>query len=182
MRSFFFLILFSLPGLTSCFYLAEDPDIVDLGDDIEFVFDEGLNDDPRFRLSRNADGLYYMVLTRESQNIQRISGRLLRDNKPVYSSWSGYTHTVKWDSNLHWWIPLPDGTLEKVPVVNSTSKSDPETGRVNTVIAPIGAMRGDTLKLVVSYEHYVTRKRPNSSYFQIEGTKLYKYLIRIVLV
>jgi hypothetical protein len=166
---------------SSCYLMDDHPEIIDYGEEITFIFDEGLNDDPRFRLTKDANGVYTMVLTRDSQNIQRISGRLLQNNKPVYSPWSGYRHKLKWESNLYSWITLPDGSKEKVTVVNATSITDEKTGRASTVIAPIGSMRGDTLKLIMTYEHPVTRRKANSNSFDIIGVKSYQFFTQIVL-
>jgi hypothetical protein len=64
--------------------LFSEKEIIDDGRNIRFVFDEGLNEDPRFRLSKDKNGFYFMNLPKEGQNIQRISMRLLDGDKVVY--------------------------------------------------------------------------------------------------
>jgi len=51
-----------------CVFVPEKV-IVEDGKNIRFVFDEGLNDDLKFRLPKDANGYYYMTLTKGGQNI-----------------------------------------------------------------------------------------------------------------
>jgi hypothetical protein len=45
-----------------------------------------------------------------------------------------------------------------LPTINNSSIADQNTGLVNTVIAPISSMVGDTMIVNVSYKHYITQK------------------------
>jgi len=84
--------------------LFSEKEIIDDGRNIRFVFDEGLNDDLRFRLPKDENGFYYMKLEKQGQNIQRISVRLLDGDNVVYSKCCGRRQRVGWRSNLYWWL------------------------------------------------------------------------------
>ena len=157
--------------------------VIDEGDGITIEFLEGLNYDPQFQLSKNSDGYYEMILDQnKNQTVQRISGRLLRNGNPVWETlWSGPSpKKVNWGSNLYWWLldgdivanvtytylneftgelvyvnlpPIINWKDELVPTINSSSYTEQETGIVNTVIAPIYIMKGDTMKIKMSYTH-----------------------------
>jgi hypothetical protein len=79
----FFSTLFGLLLIQSGCEVFAEKEIINDGKNIRFVFDEGLNDDPKFRLPKDANGYYYMTLTKGGQNIQRISARLLDGGKIV---------------------------------------------------------------------------------------------------
>ena len=156
--------------------------ITDDGDGITIKFLEGLNDDPRYQLSKDNNGFYELILNPYSnQTPQRITGRLLRNGEPLVDASSGdQPKKVSWESNLYWWLSVGDtvanitqtyineftGELDYinlppiinwrdklVPTINSSSYTDQETGIVNTVIAPIYIMKGDTMKIKMSYTH-----------------------------
>ncbi|AMQ55549.1 hypothetical protein AO498_03975 [Algoriphagus sanaruensis] len=50
-----FLLLINLFG---CNLLNTEKTIIDDGEGIRFTFDDGLNDDPRFRLPKDENGFY----------------------------------------------------------------------------------------------------------------------------
>ena len=58
-----------------------------------------------------------------------------------------------------------------VPTINESSYSDSETGIVNTVIAPIREMVGDTMKIKLTYTHSITEKEEGSMFFSDCGRK-----------
>ena len=161
---------------------SQGDNIIDNGEGITIEFLEGLNDDSQFQLSKNSDGYYEMTLNQnENQTPQRITGRLLRKGEPLVDTSSGdQPKKVSWESNLYWWLSVGDtvanitqtyineftGELDYinlppiinwrdklVPTINSSSYTDQETGIVNTVIAPIYIMKGDTMKIKMSYTH-----------------------------
>ena len=130
------------------------------------------------RLEQNADGYYLLdVLDNGSQTIHRISGRVtlngeaLQNQKVVWESshyWTiGDTLRVIIERD---YCPNQVGTTcifvvndgaaqdtvyltqfsgQEVPTVNGTSISAPD-GEINTVFAPIYAMRGDTVEVTAT--------------------------------
>ena len=170
--------------------------ITDNGEGISLKFMDGLNDDPRFKLKRDLNGYYFLTLNPNSnQTIQRITGKLLRNGKPVEDIWTGnQPKKVNWESNLFWWllegdivakitktylniftgqityVNLPPVTNWRdilVPTLNSNSYTDQKTGIVNTVIAPIFKMKGDTLKVKMTYSHGLNQKKFKDSTYII---------------
>jgi hypothetical protein len=199
----FCLVLFQ----SGCEFFA-DKEIIDDGKNIRFVFDEGLNENPQFRLPKDANGYYYMTLTKPGQNIQRISARLLDGDKIVDTKCCGPRQKVNWNSNLYWWIlagdtvanitktyfntftgqlqysnlpPLINWKDELVPTVNSSTYTDEFTGRGSTVIAPIGKMKGDTLTVYVRYNHSISKYTASSSFFTPIGFLEIVDSVKIVL-
>jgi hypothetical protein len=187
--------------------LSEKEIIVD-GRNIRFVFEEGLHEDDRFKLPKDANGFYFMTLTKQGQNIQRISVRLLDGDKIVYSKCCGRRHGIRWSSNLFWWImegdkvanitktyfnpftgelqyvnlpPLINWKDEIVPTVNASSVTDEYTGKTSTVIAPIGPMKGDTLTVYVRYWHEITKWTEGSSFYSSIGEKEIMDSVKIIL-
>ena len=185
--------------------------IIDEGNGITIEFIDGLNDDLQYKLSKNSDGFYEMIIDRsKNQTIQRISGRLLRNGNPVWETlWSGPSpKKVNWESNLYWWLldgdivanitytyfneftgeleyvnlpPLINWEDELVPTINESSYSDSETGIVNTVIAPIREMVGDTMKIKLTYTHSITQKEEGSNFFSFVGEKVFKDSVYVIL-
>lgn len=184
--------------------------VIDNGDGISIEFIEGLNDNPTFQLSKNSDGFYEMILDRsKNQTIQRITGRLLRNDNPIEDLYSGtQPKKVEFSSNLFWWLlegdlvanitytyinyftgeltyvnlpPLVNWKDELVPTINSSGYTDSETGVFNTVIAPIREMVGDTMKIKVEYTHSITLKEEGSMFFETLGERVFKDSTYIVL-
>ena len=200
--------LFFFPLLFSC---LQENIITDNGEGITIEFIDGLNDDLQYKLSKNSDGFYEMIIDRsKNQTIQRISGRLLRNGKPVWETlWSGPSpKKVNWESNLYWWLldgdivanitytyfneftgeleyvnlpPIINWEDELVPTINESSYSDSETGIVNTVIAPIREMVGDTMKIKLTYTHSITQKEEGSKFFSFVGEKVFKDSVYVIL-
>ena len=193
--------------LSGCELFAEK-EIVEDGKNIRFIFDAGLNEDPRFRLPKDANGYYYMTLTKGGQNIQRISARLLDGDKIVDTKCCGPRQKVTWSSNLYWWIlagdtvanitktyfntftgqlqysnlpPLINWKDELVPTVTSSTYTDESTGRGSTVIAPIGKLRGDTLTVYARYYHSIASYSPGSSFYTAVGSLEIVDSVKIVL-
>ena len=204
----FFSTLFCLVLIQSGCEVFADKEIIDDGKNIRFVFDEGLNENPQFRLPKDANGYYYMTLTKPGQNIQRISARLLDGDKIVDTKCCGPRQKVNWNSNLYWWIlagdtvanitktyfneftgqlqysnlpPLINWKDQLVPTVNSSSYTDEFTGRSNTVIAPVGKMKGDTLTVYVRYNHSISKYTSSSSFFTPIGFLEIVDSVKIVL-
>lgn len=115
------------------------------------------------RLKRDVNGYYHLTLNQSSnQTIHRISGYVSGNNQPL---------KIEWESNLFWWLkqgdtiaritytyinyytgkltyvnlpPMVNWKDQLVPTINSASYSD-SNNEINTVIAPIKEMKGDTL-------------------------------------
>ncbi|RVU25565.1 hypothetical protein EOJ36_03875 [Sandaracinomonas limnophila] len=82
MKSKIFKLVSGVFGLFSLIFLGCEisPDLGKIIDDeknIRFILNDGLNDDPKFKLKKDANGFYYFNLINPNQNIQRISVRLL---------------------------------------------------------------------------------------------------------
>jgi hypothetical protein len=192
---------------SGCVWFVEE-EFIDDGKNIRFIFDEGLNEDPRFRLPKDANGYYYMTLTKGGQNIQRISARLLDEGKIVDTKCCGPRQKVTWSSNLYWWLlagdmvanitktyfntftgelqysnlpPLINWKDELVPTVNSSTYTDEFTGRGSTVIAPIGKMKGDTLTVYARYYHSIASYTASSSFYTPVGSLVIVDSVKIVL-
>jgi hypothetical protein len=184
--------------------------ITDNGEGITIEFTDGLNDDPQYQLSKNFDGFYEMILDRsKNQTIQRITGRILRNGIPIEDLWSGPgPKKVNWESNLYWWLldgdivanitktyineftgelvyvnlpPLVNWKDKLVPTINESSYSDSETGIVNTVIAPIREMVGDTMKIKLMYTHSITQREEGSKFFSDIGEIVFKDSVYVIL-
>ncbi len=204
----FFIGIFSLLLFQLGCTLSPEKVIIEDGKNIRFVFDEGLNDDPKFRLPKDANGYYYMTLTKGGQNIQRISARLLDGDKVVDTKCCGPIQKLSWESNRYWWIlsgdtvanitktyfntftgqlqysnlpPLINWKDELVPTINSSSYTDEFTGRGSTVIAPIGKMKGDTLTVYARYYHSIASYKVGSKFYTPVGSKVIVDSVKIVL-
>jgi hypothetical protein len=195
--------------LSSCSLFPKEEYLIDNGENIRFHFDEGLNDDPRFRLPMDGNGYYLMKLDKKGQNIQRISVRLLDGDEVVYNRWFGRHQYLEWSNNLYWWIregdtvanitktyfnpfkgeiqyvnlpPLVNWKDVIVPTINETSVTNEYTGRGSTVIAPIGEMKGDTMTVYVKYVHDITRyKKEGIQWFSSLGSKEIVDSVKIIL-
>ena len=117
------------------------------------------------RLPMDVNGYYHLKLNQSSnQTIHRISGTISGNTQPT---------KIEWESNLFWWLkqgdtiarvtytyinyytgkltyvnlpPMINWQDQLVPTINSASYSD-NNNEINTVIAPVKEMKGDTLKV-----------------------------------
>lgn len=118
------------------------------------------------RLPIDVNGYYHLKLNQSSnQTIHRVSGKVSGNTQPI---------KIEWESNLYWWLrqgdtiarvtytyinyytgkltyvnlpPMVNWQDQLVPTINSASYSDSKN-EINTVIAPIKEMKGDTLKVI----------------------------------
>ena len=182
--------------------------VIDYGDDIVIEFLEGLNDNPSFTLPKDSNGYYYLVLNDYLQTIQRISVKLTRDDEPVYSLYSGYSQKLHWSSNFYWWLlegdtvanitelyfnpytgeyeyinlpPLINWQDVLVPTINPSCYTEEDTGIGNSVIGAIPEMRNDTMKIVVKYNHKITKKEEGSMFFEVIGERIIQDSVLIIL-
>ena len=184
--------------------------LTDNGEGITIEFVNGLNDDPNYQLSKDSNGFYNLTLDRsKNQTIQRITGKLLKNGLPLEDLLSGpQPKKINWESNLYWWLlegetvanitytylnlltgelvyvnlpPLVNWKDVIVPTINESSYSDTETGIVNTVIAPIQEMIGDTMKIKMIYTHLITQKEEGSKFSEIIGERVFKDSTYVIL-
>ena len=134
--------------------------------------DSVLNSSGTKSLLFDANGYYHLMLdVRQNQTLSRVTGKLLVDGKEPYPP-----EKIDWESNLYWWLkkgdtvayitkayvnyftgqytivslpPLISSKDELVPTINSSSYSG-DNGEINTMIAPIYNMKGDTLVIKAS--------------------------------
>ena len=184
--------------------------IEDNGEGITIEFLEGLNDDPTYQLSKDSNGFYNLNLVRNTnQTIQRITGRILRNGYTLVDLGSGaQPKNINWESNLYWWLlegdtvanitytylnlftgelvyvnlpPIVNWRDELVPTINENSYTEQQTGIVNTVIAPIQEMIGDTMKIKMTYIHSITQQEEGSNSFDIIGERIFKDSTYVIL-
>jgi hypothetical protein len=156
------LILISVIGLVSC-----ESDNIPIDSDNYILSIDG-------RLSLTNEGLYKLQLNSTSNSIQtihRLTGKLLNNGKEPYPP-----QLVNWESSHSWalndtayvmirrfinpngqWV-IVDTTYVKgfggaiVPTINSSSYSG-TNGEINTVIAPIDKMMGDTMVIKCKFKN-----------------------------
>ena len=117
------------------------------------------------------------LIPKSNQQPHRITGRLLVNGKEPYPA-----ENVEFESNLYWWLrrgdtvayitksyinyftgqytivnlpPMITNKDELVPTINKSSYSGTK-GEVNTIIAPISEMIGDTM--IVKAFHWESKK------------------------
>jgi len=125
------------------------------------------------RLDTTSDGLYELTLNPSDNSIQtihRVTGQLLNNGEEPYPP-----QPVSWESSHEWilsdtaysvvrrtinvlgeWVVVDTINVagfsgETVPTINGYSISG-TGGEINTVIAPITEMRGDTMTVRASYK------------------------------
>jgi hypothetical protein len=132
-----------------------------------FSIDSVLTQSGTKSLVIDVNGYYHLKLIPNSnQQLHRITGRILVNGKEPIPA-----ENIEWESNLYWWIRkgnvvaditksyinyytgqytivnLPSMIASKdelVPTINKTSYSGTK-GEINTIIAPISEMKGDTM-------------------------------------
>ena len=143
-----------------------------------FTIDSVLTQNGLRSLPKDQNGLYHLKITSiGTPQSHRVTGRILVNGKEPFPP-----EKISFESNLFWWLrrgdtiatitqayvnyftgqftivklpPLVSNKDELVPTTNFASYSG-TNGEVNTIIAPIREMIGDTLVLKAS--HYTTNK------------------------
>ena len=143
-----------------------------------FTIDSVLTQNGKQSLPKDQNGLYHLKITSiGTPQSHRVTGRVLVNGKEPLPP-----EKISFESNLYWWLRQGDTTAiitqsyvnyftnqftiinlpsmiaskdELVPTTNSASYSGTK-GEVNTIIAPIREMIGDTLVLKAS--HYTSNK------------------------
>jgi len=159
------MIKYLLP-LSVLFVIGCEPDIINPIPTYQFSIDSVLTETGMKALDMDSNGYYLLDLQPTSeykQTVRRITGRVLKDSleptPPEVIEWesshiwltgndTGYyirrviNYLGQWvnvDTN---YINVPSGLI--VPTINPTSISGRD-GEINTMIAPIYSMRGDTM-------------------------------------
>jgi hypothetical protein len=143
-----------------------------------FTIDSVLTQNGKQSLPKDQNGIYHLKITSiGTPQSHRVTGRVLVNGKEPLPP-----EKISFESNLFWWLRQGDTTAiitqsyvnyftnqftiinlpsmiaskdELVPTTNSASYSGTK-GEVNTIIAPIREMIGDTLVLKAS--HYTSKK------------------------
>ena len=138
-----------------------------------FSVDSVLTQDGTKSLPIDANGFYHLKLIPNSnQQPHRITGRILVNSKEPIP-----VENIEWESNLYWWIrrgdisayisksyinyftgqytiislpPMIVSKDELVPTINKASYSGTK-GEINTIIAPISEMKGDTMVIKATH-------------------------------
>jgi hypothetical protein len=125
---------------------------------------------------------YFTLYNPDGQNIHRISGTVLIDGLPPNPE----PVIVNWESSHFWMLKagstvfkvyknylnqysgqwtnaqLPDLTANMdyvIPTINKSCYSNRETGEINTNIAPVSEMRGDTMTITARVKYTYTTKK-----------------------
>jgi hypothetical protein len=143
-----------------------------------FTIDSVLTQSGTKSLPIDANGFYHLkLIPNANQQPYRVTGRILvNGNEPIPAE------KIEWESNLYWWlrkgdtsayisksyinyftglftiISLPPMIVSKdelVPTINKSSYSG-KVGEINTIIAPISEMKGDTM--VIKTFNYNAKK------------------------
>lgn len=137
-----------------------------------------LTEDGLDTLYRDNNGFYHLQLNKyRNQTIRRVTGVILKNGIEPFPP-----EKIEWESNLYWWLlrgdtvaqitrtyfnpftgvlqpvilpPLIAQKDELVPTINCCSYNG-RGGEINTMIAPINKMVGDTL--IVQAYNYTSNK------------------------
>jgi hypothetical protein len=160
------------------FSACSKKDIVVLSKEYTFSIDSVLTQTGKNSLPKDANGIYHLKLVNGlNQQPHRITGRILVNGKEPIPA-----EKIEFESNLCWWLkkgdtvayitksyinyytgqytiiklpPLISSKDEMVGTVNIASYSG-TIGELNTMIAPIGNMKGDTM--VIKAFNYNAKK------------------------
>lgn len=172
---------------------------------VSFSIDSALNTTGTKSLKIDNNGFYHLIIdTSKFQNLARITGTFLVDGKPNGFP-SPVDEKIEWLSD-HYWLLNPGDTTANivktyfntytgklitvtlkplvslqsylVPTINSTSYSDRNNGSVNTMFAPLSAMKGDTITIIGKAKF--TIETPNSKLFSDVKIDSIQKSIRII--
>jgi hypothetical protein len=143
-----------------------------------FSIDSVLTQSGTKSLPIDANGFYHLkLIPNANQQLYRVTGRILVNSKEPIPA-----ENIEWESNLYWWIlkgntiayisksyinyytgqytiislpPMIASKNELVPTINKESYSGTK-GEINTMIAPISEMKGDTM--VIKAFNYNAKK------------------------
>jgi hypothetical protein len=149
------------------FSACSKKDMVVLSKEYTFSIDSVLTQTGKNSLPKDANGIYHLKLVNGlNQQPYRVTGRILVNGKEPIPA-----EKIEFESNLYWWLkqgdtvayitksyinyftgqytiiklpPLISSKDEMVNTINIASYSG-TNGEINTMIAPIGNMKGDTM-------------------------------------
>jgi hypothetical protein len=153
------------------------------------------------RLPKDQNGYsIFKLYSMETQNLHRITGKILFNGIAPRPS-----EQAEWESNLYWWINKDD-TIVKftktyfneytgqlttsqlpalisnvnaiVPTINKTSQSDLQTGEINTIIAPMWEMKGDTMVITCKVKYWYPYETDGlSEKYKVDSITKYQKII-----
>ena len=157
------------PIVCLLFIACEKTEVVQLPIDYSLTIDSVLTRDGLRSLPKDTNGFYHLkIIVNGTPQSHRVVGKILINGKEPFPP-----ERVNFESNLYWWLRQGDTTAtitqayvnyftgqytiinlppmiankdELVPTTNGSSYSGTK-GEVNTVIAPIREMIGDTMVL-----------------------------------
>lgn len=166
------------PIVCLLFFACSKTDVPEPIKEYTLTIDSVLTRDGRRSLPKDANGYYHLeLIPRSNQQPHRITGRILVNGRQPNPS-----EKIDWENNMYWWLRRGDTTAtitkayinyftgqftivnlppmiaskdELVPTINKTSYSG-TNGEINTIIAPISEMAGDTM--VVKTRHSISNK------------------------
>ena len=141
-----------------------------------FTIDSALVGNGSKSLKKDSNGYYHLLVdTNLLQTFSRVTGRVLVNDKPNPLAPTLVEHIrVEWKSSHYWILNVGQQTIsvfktyfnkyqaklqtvllgimvaqrkEIIPMVNSVSYPSTDNGEVNTIVAPIPLMKGDTLTI-----------------------------------
>ena len=141
-----------------------------------FSIDSALVGNGTKALSKDKNGYYHLLVdTNLLQTFSRVTGKVLVNGKPNPLAPTLVENVrVEWKSSHYWILNVGQQTIsvyktyfnkyqaklqtvllgimvaqrsEIIPTVNPTSYPSTETGEINTIVAPIPLMKGDTLTI-----------------------------------
>jgi hypothetical protein len=155
------------PIVCLLFIACEKTEVVPLPIQYQFSIDSVLTKNGVQSLPKDNNGYYHLkLIPNANQQPHRITGKILTNGKEPNPS-----ENIEWESNLYWWLrrgdtiatitqsyvnyftgqftivnlpPMISNKDELVPTINKSSYSG-TNGEVNTIIAPISEMAGDTM-------------------------------------
>lgn len=167
-----------IPIISIIFLSCEKTTITEPPKEYQIVIDSVLTQNGLKSLPKDTNGFYRLKInTVGSSQSHRITGKILVNGKEPYPN-----ERVNFESNLFWWLrkgdttatitksyinyftgqftivnlpPMIAGKDELVPTINCCSLSG-RGGEINTVIAPIREMIGDTM--IVKTSHSISKK------------------------
>jgi len=172
---------------------------------IQFTIDSALTSNGTHSLPIDKNGFYHLTMDNsKNQTLSRITGTLLVNGNPIKIP-SPIDAKIEWSGSHFWVLKKGDiigsiiktyfnpytGQLQNIqlpnlisqsdviiPIVNSVSYSDFETGKVNTMIAPIYPMKGDTITILGKLRY--TIEIPKDKLFSTIKTDSIQKSIRII--
>jgi hypothetical protein len=156
------------PIVCLLFIACEKTDVIPVVEKkVEFKIDSVLTQNGAYSLPKDTNGYYHLkLIVNNKQQFHRITGKFLVDGKePLPNA------KIGWESNMYWILrsgdtvatitqtyinyftgqftivqlpPIVTSKDELIPTINKVSYSG-KGGEINTIIAPIREMAGDTM-------------------------------------